>query len=291
MEDLFHSLSLLQVIAEPTNFTPHCNPSCIDLVLTDQPNLVLDSGVRPSPDAKCHHQIVHCKINVKTPSPPTRERRVWRYYDANVDAIQRSLRSFPWEEQFRLHNDVNSQVKIFNNTILNVMSNFVPNSTKRFSPRDSPWINKQLTTKLRKKNRLYRNYKKHGYKDEDKERLNAFREECQSDIEQAKSDYLTRLGNKLKNPLTPQKVYWKIVNKVMNKCKSSRIPPLIVNNDFVTCCREKAKLFNDFFCNQCRLIQNCSILPPFHYITHKRISSIPIQSDKILFLIRGINSK
>ena len=37
------SIYLSQVTSEPTNFTPVCLPSCIDLIVTDQPNLILDS--------------------------------------------------------------------------------------------------------------------------------------------------------------------------------------------------------------------------------------------------------
>ena len=59
IEELFSSLSLSQVISEPTNFTPGKNPSCIDLIVTDQPNIILDSGTRASLDSKCHHQIIH----------------------------------------------------------------------------------------------------------------------------------------------------------------------------------------------------------------------------------------
>ena len=60
IEDLFTSLNLSQVISEPTNFNPGCLPSCIDLIVTDQPNLILDSGTWASLDPKCHHQIIHC---------------------------------------------------------------------------------------------------------------------------------------------------------------------------------------------------------------------------------------
>ena len=70
IEELFISLNLTQIINEPTNFTPGKNPSCIDLIVTDQPNLILDSGTRTSLDTKCHHQIIHCKVNFKIPPPP-----------------------------------------------------------------------------------------------------------------------------------------------------------------------------------------------------------------------------
>ena len=289
IEDLFSSLGLSQVISEPTNFTPHCQPSCIDLIATDQKNLILNSGTRPSLDPKCHHQIIHCKINIGIPIPPTSERRIWKYQHANIDAIQRSLCSFPWEQQFTLNNDVDWQVKLFNETLLNVMSNFVPNEIKKINPRVPPWVDKHLKSKLNKKNRLYKNYKKHGYKDADKVRLDLFREECSSDIDKAKNDYLKRLGDKLNDSNTPQKVYWKIVSKVLNKCKTSLIPPLLINNEFITNCKDKATHFNNFFSNQCKIIENGSILPAFFYFTDKRLSDILVHDDRIISLIRSID--
>ena len=67
---------------------------------------------------------------------------------------------------------------------------------------------------LNRKNRLYKGYKRHGYKEEDKARLDTFRSECQHAIENAKSSYLTNLGNKVNDPNTSQKSYWKIINRV-----------------------------------------------------------------------------
>ena len=48
IENLINSLNLSQLISEPTNFEHNKNPSCIDLVITDQPNLVLDCRTRAS---------------------------------------------------------------------------------------------------------------------------------------------------------------------------------------------------------------------------------------------------
>ena len=51
IEELFPQLGLSQLISEPTNFEPQKNPSCIDLVVTDQPNIILDCGTRASLDS------------------------------------------------------------------------------------------------------------------------------------------------------------------------------------------------------------------------------------------------
>ena len=109
--------------------------------------------------------------------------------------------------------------------------------------------------------------------------------ECQEAVESAKLIYLTNLGNRLNNPNTHQKSYWKIINNVMNKCKAPKIPLLLVNNLFILSCREKAKLFTDIFSRQCKLVINDSILPNISYLTNEKIE----QNEEIISLIRELN--
>ena len=169
------------------------------------------------------------------------------------------------------------------------MRNFIPNETKRFVPRHPPWITKPLKTMLNKKNRLFKNYKKHGYKVEDKVKLDMFRTECQQAGESAKIFYITNLGNKVNDPNTSQKSYWEIINWVINKCRAPKVPPLLVNNLFILDCEEKAIHFNDFFSQQCKHIINGSVLPTLNFLTDKRIDHITIQNDEIIALIRNLN--
>ena len=289
IEEMFSELNLAQVISEPTNFTPGKNPSCIDLLVTDQPNLILNSGTRPSLDSKCHHQIIHGKINFKIPPPPPIERKIWHYNKANADAIRKSMSSFPWSKHFSINPDINWQVKQFHEIFFNIMSNFIPNETKKIIPRDSPWINKSLKSLLKKKDKIYRNYKKHGYKEEDKDRLDIIRSECNESIAAAKLSYLENLGKDLHESKSTSKNYWKIIHRVMNKSRAPKIPPISSNGCFVLNCTEKAKLFNDFFAKQCTLLLNDSILPDFNYLTEKRIENVGITDNDILLLIRKLN--
>ena len=110
-------------------------------------------------------------------------------------------------------------------------------------------------------------------------------------VDSAKLSYLTNLGNKVNDPNTSQKTYWKIINRVMNKCRGPKIPPLLVNNVFILNCRDKAKSFNNFFSNQCRLITNSSTLPTLNSLTDKRIDQISIRRNEIVSLARNLNPK
>ena len=133
IDNLLSALDLNQIICEPTNFEEKKNPSCIDLIFCDQSNIIVDSGVRSSLDPFCKHQITYCNINFNMPSAPSYMRNVWHYRRANTQLIRRTVSEFPWHDHLNNH-DPNWQVDFFNNTILNVMSNFIPNDYIKIQP-------------------------------------------------------------------------------------------------------------------------------------------------------------
>ena len=275
----------------PSSFEPYKNLSWIDLIITDQPNLILDCGTRASLDSFCHHQIIYCRVNFRI--PPRFERKTWHFSRANIAAIKRSIVRFPWHIHLSLPVGIGINTKTFTKMFLNIMSNFIPNEIKTFVPRDPPWISKKLETMLNRKNRFIKNYKRKDYKEEDKVRLDLFRTECQKAVEPAKVSYLRNMGNKLKNPGTSQKSYWKIIHRVMNKCGSLKIPPLRENDKFILDFGEKAKYFNEFFLstmyiNSILININNSILN-LTFLTGNRINHIAVGNGEILSLTRNLN--
>ena len=94
---------------------------------------------------------------------------------------------------------------------------------------------------------------------------------------------------KLANNLTSKKAYWKIVNRIMNKCRTTKIPPIIFNNEIVINIKDKVNIFVSFFSKQCTPIITASTLPNFTHITNSRFDDINIFDDEILSLIRNLN--
>ena len=86
---IYHKLVTL---SQPTHLLPQTS-SCIDLIFTDQPNLMVERGVHPSLYSNCHHQITYCKLNLSIEYPPPFERLVWGYNRANVEGIKKSIDS------------------------------------------------------------------------------------------------------------------------------------------------------------------------------------------------------
>ena len=181
------------------------------------------------------HKIVFCKINFKIPPPPKYSRKFWHFDRAKENSIKAAVLRYPWELSLGKHNP-NPQVDILNDTILNIMSNFVPNEVKTINPREPEWMNSNIKKLSRKRNKVFKKYKRNGYKSEDKEIVDRLRNECQQAIVNAKENYLKNLGLKLADPSNGQKSYWKFLNNFLNKCKILKIPPILVDDKYITDC-------------------------------------------------------
>ena len=142
-----------------------------------------------------------------------------------------------------------------------------------------------------KKHKVFKKYKKNGYKSEGKEIRDRLRNECQEAIVNDKENYPKNLGSKLADPTTGQKSYWKILNKFLNKCKIPNIPPILVDDKYITNCKDKSSLFNDFFSSQCTPIVNNSVIPDIRFHTISRFSSFQISLTEINAIITGLNVK
>ena len=61
---------LQQLIDEPTHIRKNSS-SCIDLIFTNQPNLIVNRGTHPSLHENCQHQITFAKVKLRVEySPP-----------------------------------------------------------------------------------------------------------------------------------------------------------------------------------------------------------------------------
>ena len=107
----------------------------------------------------------------------------------------------------------------------------------------------------------------------------------------AKESHLKNLGSKRADPTTGQKSYWKILNKFLNKCKIPKITPILVDDKYITNCKEKASIFNDFFSSQCTPIVTNSVLPDIRFHTISRLGNFQISLPEINTIISGLNAK
>ena len=96
------------------------------------------------------------------------------------------------------------------------------------------------------------------------------------------------MGINLADPKTGKKAYWKIMNRVMNKCKSHQIYPILTHNKFIINCKAKANAFAIFFSLQCKSLISDVVLPNFTLLTTSKLENIIISSDEIISLIPNL---
>ena len=288
LENVTSQFGLDQVMKEPTHIL-HNSSLCIDLIFASQPNLIIESGVHPSLHPNCHHQLIYTKFNLQIYYPPQHYREVWHYNDANTELIRRAVDQFNRQKAF-LSKNVNEKVSIFNETILNILRNFIPHETVLCDDRDPPWFNNKIKSLIHQKNikitRL-RSDRRNSYL---RRQLNCLQDRLNGSIEASKQKYYCRMTNKLTNAEKRSKAYWSILKRFLNNKKIPLIPPLFYENCFVTNFKEKAELFNSLFADQCSLMSNASKLPSnFTLYTDNRLSTVTFSQYDFGKIIQNLN--
>ena len=137
-DNLTSQYGLHQVIKKPT-YILHTPSSCIDLMFTSQPNLIIEPEVHSSlPSIYCH-QVIFAKFDSEVVYSPPYVGEVWHYQIA----IRRTFNEFNCQSPFWSTN-ANEKVDIFNSTILNTLSNFIPRKFAVCDDKDLPWFNKKI---------------------------------------------------------------------------------------------------------------------------------------------------
>ena len=108
-------------------------------------------------------------------------------------------------------------------------------------------------------------------------------------ISQTKTLYYENLAKKLNNPLLQANTYWSILKTFYNDKKIPLIPPLLIDDTFITDTQAKANIFNNFFAEQCTPLKNNSMLPTNQiFLTEARRGTLDFNKGEILKIIRNL---
>ena len=289
LQNIFNSHGLKQLVNQPTHITD-TSSSCIDLIVTDQPNLFLECDIHPSLHSNCHHQINFVTLNVQCPPPPPHPRRIWHYGRADLNYINKSICDYDWDSSLDACPNIDMQVELFNSVLNNIFTNFIPFDDIIVKPKDPPWFTKNIKVFYNKYKKTYRNFFLNGRTQHDKIHLNKMKTEYTKLVEESKENYLKSLGSKLSNPKTGMKAYWSALKRLLGGYKTTIIPPLYINNTFVTNVSEKCSLFNNFFAKQCTVLETGGALPSQSPITDKVLNQSTLTDSELSKMIIDLTS-
>ena len=122
-------------------------------------------------------------------------------------------------------------------------------------------------------------------------RLENLTTELSNLIRDTKTEYHSKLAAKLINPSTSAKIYRSILKTIANGRKVPVIPPLLINNEFISNFKTKANYFNRFFNQQCTAISTDSSIPSsVNLATNETITKINLDGQQLISkLIVGLN--
>ena len=277
---------LSQIITEPTHILENSR-SCIDLLFTSQPNMVMDSGLHASLHHHCHHQIIFAKFDLKVFYPPPYERTVCHFSQANSDHLKRAVDLLDRESAL-IDLDINEQVSFFNDTITNIMSNFVPDEIIICNDRDAPWMNRHIKILILRKTNFFKTFVRGKismfymfltfYSLQN--HLNQF-------IQKAKQNYLNKFAKKL---IDQHQMLLVFVKTLLND-KKYHVFHLYFLVTSTLLILKKSEILNIFFAEQCSLIPNKSVLPSqLTLLTENSLANCHFSKMDILQIIRNSGS-
>ena len=188
LEPIASLKGMKQLIGESTHVLENSS-SCIDLIFTNQPNLIMDAGVHPSLHSKCYHQVIYAKHNSQIEYPPPYTREVWDYDKAQFDLINKAIKNFDWNKIFMIK---------LTFLILNIFQNFIPNKAISWDDKEPPWVNEEVRLLIKQKTLMFRTQRK--YSDFDISILNKLSEDLLNAITNSKLAYFRRIASKLNDP-------------------------------------------------------------------------------------------
>ena len=283
--NLVTSNNLFQVINEPTHITPNIS-STLDLIITDSPGYIVSSGVG-TPIGDPYHCLIFCKIRCLKMQQKSYSRVIWKYNLGNYESLNDSLATAPWGPM-EIFEDIDDAVSYFKQLFIETCKQFIPVKTVTIRPKDEPWITTMVRRYLRKRHRAFKKWKQHP-SDLNYNRYCQIRIQTEEVKEKAKNDYHIKLSNKLCNPDTSVKDYWKLTKAIYGSKVKSGIPSLIMNNVVYSSAQDKCKIFNNHFAKKAALPNQLPHLPEFTKLTHDTFDNLYISVDDVAKVMKDLD--
>ncbi|KAK3085493.1 hypothetical protein FSP39_004174 [Pinctada imbricata] len=235
---------LEQVVQQPTHMT-NTSQTILDLFFTNNSSLINKVEVIPGIS---DHEIVYVESSLRPKKVKKPPRKIYLYNKANIDEIKAKLNNIDIQkntqhEENKSANSINTIWNDFKNKVLNIMNESIPTKTINNSKRRQPWINKEIKSMIRKRNKLFKRLKQNQntkviqkYKD--------IKHQIQKETRKAYWTYLENIICYDENTEShqKQKKFWNYVRNT--KKDNSGVAPLRSEGLLIDDPKQKADLLN-----------------------------------------------
>ena len=130
-------------------------------------------------------------------------------------------------------------VSLFNKSIKNILSNFIPHETITCDDKNPPWFNKNMKQLIQEKNSTNKSYILSDKNLQIFERVKNLLNQLKCSIKSNKKSYYLRISRKLMDLATGAKTYWSILKTLLNNKKNPSIPPLFHQGNLLQILKRK----------------------------------------------------
>ena len=275
---------LFQIIKEPT-YLEHNYQSLLDLIITDSPGFIIDSGVG-CPIGDANHCYVFCKLQMQYTKDKPYTRQIWKYDKGNFESLTSALKMCPWQVM-DIFEDIDDATEYFYKLFVDTCKEYIPTQTITINPKDKPWMTDAIKAQLKERDKWFKRWKSSNqvyY-------YTVFiqkRTEVNISIAEAKSSYFEKLRQKLCDPSLGSKQYWHLLKSLYGSKIDSGIPSIIDGTEVISSAKEKADLFNKHFLKKSTLPVNLPDLPVLQRGVHS-ISNIDTNEDEVKDILKSLN--
>ena len=279
-------VGMVELIHEPTRLMGNSR-SCIDLILSNNPDGIISVGTRDKLTEMCDHKPIFAMLNYSVPKRKTYKRMVWNYNEGLYEEFRYSLLNAPWQGCY-IRDDVNTSVQNWLDLFLYCAESCVPHYETTIRPCDKPFMKSHIRTLMRKRDRLYIRYKKTLNENAYSE-YKHYRNIVVSEVRKAKMEFDANIDNKICNGSISKSCWWKVCKSSLGMSKLSSGGPLNANGVLVTDDNCKANILNDFFVSQSKLVVT-STPPELEPTGTFHISSIITQPEDIYKILSQLDT-
>ena len=172
---------------------------------------------------------------------------------------------------------------------MNIADKFIPNRIVTVKKDDAPWISNKIKRLIRRKNRVHRKAKLKNTPYQ-WEKFRKIRNKCNSAVAVAKTSYYESISAKILAEDPKTKNWWNLIKSLLGNRNKKPIPPLKINNEFITDDTEKAELFNAYFCEQSNLNDCHKNLPDFDDTLGIGLDNIIITELEVEDILNALNT-
>ena len=278
--DVMQEHGLEQIVNQPTR-----QHNILDLFFLNYPSTKYTIDILPG---FADHDIVCVDIEMGSEISKQNPREIYLYHRADWGSIKEDLISLLNSSDFSSTDTktVNDLWTKFKDTILHSMRLHIPYKLTR-TRCDLPWLTSDIRKKIRKRNKLYRQYKR-SHLPEVRSRFLQLKSDIQRQMRQSHDAYISRLitdsedGTSSINP----KRFWSYIKKLRKD--SNGIQPLKVDGNVITDSKEKASIFNSHF-KSVFTNEPDEVLPDKGPSPHPQMENINITTPGIQTLLQNLN--